>query len=121
MLKRLLVLFLLLAVPVQAEIGGATNITVPASSVTVTLTATAKSLLLIMESASSADAVYFRVFYCGETPAPASNSSPIRLDKGEFIQFTHESFEPGAGYCAFSASASGGSSPPTAKIRYIVK
>jgi hypothetical protein len=114
----LLIVTLILIGLAAGEVLGAPSISVTSTSATVTLTRGCRSLTLINDSAS-ANELYTRVFWCGETTGAATTSSPVRLEPGESVTFNWENGEGGnGGYCAFAAVTA---ATETATMRYLAK
>jgi len=107
-----------LAVIALAEVDGDNDVAITAVVTNVTFT-TARSSVLLMNKATSANRLYARLFWCGETAAAATTASPILLEPGSSVTYTHnKNTETGLGYCGFSAITAAGE---TASLRWEAK
>jgi hypothetical protein len=133
-LKRTIAMLLLFAIallgtPVSAEVAGNNSISVTsAAATTVTFSAAYTTVGFIngpdASGVASANEVYIRLFWCGETPAAATTSSPIRLQPGESVSFIFNPVSEASvsttckGYVGFSVITA---STETANLRWFGK
>jgi hypothetical protein len=91
----------LLGPPARAEVSGGTSISVTSTSQTVTFTSL-RGAVTVINDASSANEIYFRLFTAADTPAAATTAG-VRLQPGESLSFAFSGFsELGGGYLAVS-------------------
>ena len=83
-MKRLLILFLLLALPVVAEMG---YTEVSAIETAQSVTIAARSVLIVNDGSNE---IYFRLFRVGDTTGDATTAS-AQLKSGESINFASDS------------------------------
>lgn len=113
----------LLATSVPAEVSGSTSTSITSTATTVTFS-TPKSSVLFINNSGSANEVYIRLYWCGETiTAATTGAAKIRLEPGESQSYLFNSLtEVGSGtsfgYCGFSAVAD---TAETATLRYTAK
>lgn len=105
---------------VRAEVSAGLS---PSYSVTSTSATTffsnARNEVTLINDTVSANELYARVFWCGETAAAATTTSPIRLEPGEWLNVRYSQGEGGnGGYCAVSYVAS---AAETATLRVLAK
>lgn len=108
----------LVAVMVYAEVGGTNSISASQTVTTTTFgTLPGYKSFTLINDAASANELYARVFTCNETAAAATTGSPIRLEPGESVSFTHGPTDAGQGYCAYSVICATGETA-TARVIY---
>lgn len=116
--SSVLALVSICAAAVYSEVSGNPSISVTSTATTTTISTTSgyKSIVLKNDSAS-ANELYARVFWCGETAAAATTASPIRLEPGDSITLTHGPTDGGSGYCAYSV-VTAAAETATARVVY---
>lgn len=98
----------------RAEVSGSNAVSVTSTSQTITFGA--HDTVILVNDSASANEAYARVFWCGETTAAATTSSPIRMEPGDFytLRFNPRTEAGSGGYCAVSLVTAGGE---TATVR----
>jgi hypothetical protein len=120
-MKRIQIMAFILAVlaaAVSYAVVGTNNaVSVTSTAQTVAFT-TARSAVMVTNDTASANELYFRLYWCGET-VTAATTAGIRLEKGETLTFTYDNrTETGIGYCNISLVCA---SAETATARVVYK
>jgi len=101
-LSVLLALGLALPALVLGEVGTNNAVSVTSTAQTVTFT-TNRTSVTVINDAASANELYFRLFWNGESVVAATTATGIRLEKGESISFSFNgTSEVGRGYLNIS-------------------
>ena len=103
------------------EVGGDISEAITDAGATTVTFASFKTSVRFTNNVGSANEVYIRLYWCGETISDVTTATAKLVyfpGESESFTFNSRSETPGIGYCGFSAITDAGD---TATIRYVAK